>query len=56
MKVYTTVGQEEKKWRRCVLMPRLSITKPMISPRKINQLTDGKGVDVILDIVGGPYF
>lgn len=23
---------------------------------KINQLTDGKGVDVILDIVGGPYF
>lgn len=55
MKVYTTVGQEEKV---AALRPYATAInyKTDDFAEKINQLTDGKGVDVILDIVGGPYF
>ena len=34
---------------------RRSTTRPRISPPAIKELTGGRGVDVILDMVGGAY-
>jgi len=56
-KVYTTAGTPEK----CKFCEQLG-ADAAINYRKqdfseeIKKLTDGKGVDVILDMVGGPYF
>lgn len=54
--VYTTAGSDE----RCAALEALGAAKA-INHRtedfgaRISALTDGRGVDVILDIVGGPY-
>jgi NADPH:quinone reductase len=55
--VFTTVGSETKKDFCRSLGARLAInyhTQDFVT--EIEQATDGKGVDVILDIVGGDYF
>ena len=54
--VFATAGSDEK----CAACVRLaatprSTTGPRISRPAIKELTGGRGVDVILDMVGGPY-
>ncbi|PLN97471.1 NAD(P)H-quinone oxidoreductase, partial [Klebsiella pneumoniae] len=53
--VYATVGQDEKI---AALRPYATAInyKTDDFAEKIGQLTNDEGVDVILDIVGGPYF
>lgn len=55
MTVYATVGQDEKI---VALRPYATAInyKTDDFAEKIGQLTNDEGVDVILDIVGGPYF
>jgi len=55
MTVYATVGQDEKI---AALRPYATAInyKTDDFAEKIGQLTNDEGVDVILDIVGGPYF
>ncbi|MFZ8643947.1 zinc-binding dehydrogenase, partial [Klebsiella quasipneumoniae] len=55
MIVYATVGQDEKI---AALRPYATAInyKTEDFAEKIHQLTNDEGVDVILDIVGGPYF
>lgn len=55
MTVYSTVGQDEKI---VALRPYATAInyKTDDFAEKIGQLTNDEGVDVILDIVGGPYF
>ncbi|AVO77820.1 MULTISPECIES: NAD(P)H-quinone oxidoreductase [Klebsiella] len=55
MTVYATVGQDEKI---AALRPYATAInyKTEDFAEKIHQLTNDEGVDVILDIVGGPYF
>ncbi|EPG4062163.1 TPA: NAD(P)H-quinone oxidoreductase [Klebsiella pneumoniae] len=55
MPVYATVGQDEKI---AALRPYATAInyKTDDFAEKIGQLTNDEGVDVILDIVGGPYF
>ena len=55
MTVYATVGQDEKS---AALRPYATAInyKTDDFAEKIGQLTNDEGVDVILDIVGGPYF
>lgn len=55
MKVYTTVGQDEKIAALSPYATAINYKTDDFS-EKISQLTDGAGVDVVLDIVGGPYF
>ena len=55
--VYTTAGTAEK----CEFCERLGADaafnyREQDFSEEIKKLTDGKGVDVILDMVGGPYF
>jgi NADPH2:quinone reductase len=55
-KVYTTAGSDEK----CRLCEQLGATKAINYKKEnfgevISQLTDGNGVDVILDMIGGDY-
>jgi putative PIG3 family NAD(P)H quinone oxidoreductase len=55
--VYTTVGTKEK----CAFCEKLGADatfnyREQDFSEEIKNLTDGKGVDVILDMVGGPYF
>ena len=35
--------------------PRSTTRTPKTSPTRIKQLTGGRGVDVVLDMIGGPY-
>lgn len=54
--VYTTAGSDEK----CRFCERLGAAKAInykteIFPDVIKQLTNGKGVDVVLDMIGGGY-
>jgi len=56
-KVYITAGSNEK----CAFCTKLGADaainyKEQDFVTEINQLTNGKGVDVILDIIGGDYF
>ena len=55
MTVYATVGEDEKI---AALRPYATAInyKTDDFAEKIHQLTNDEGVDVILDIVGGPYF
>lgn len=55
MKVFTTVGQDSKAE---ALSPWATVInyKTQDFAAEIARLTDGEGVDVILDIVGAPYF
>jgi len=55
-KVYVTAGSDEK----CRLCEKLGAAKAInykteIFPDVIKQLTNGKGVDVVLDMIGGDY-
>jgi NADPH:quinone reductase len=56
-KVYVTAGSEEK-CQRCIELGADAALayKQQDFVEAINRLTDGKGVDVILDMVGGDYF
>jgi putative PIG3 family NAD(P)H quinone oxidoreductase len=55
--VYVTAGSDEK-CRRCVEMGATAAINYRTEDfaERIQQLTDGRGVDAILDSIGGPYF
>ena len=56
-RVYATAGSDEKcaPASRSAPTPR-STTAPPTSPTALMELTGGAGVNVVLDIVGAPYF